>query len=214
MSIIVGGDERLTDEGDETFKLEGRGLTNLDLIDARGRRKYLNAAERRAFIAAARKREHEVFMLCWLLHDTGCRLSEALALTPERIDHAGQMIIFESLKKRRRGIYRAVPCSPKLIKALRAMTSDNAMPIWPWHRMTAYRRIKEIMTEIGVRGPHATSRGLRHGFGVAAVESGVPLNLIQRWLGHARMETTAIYADAVGEEEIKIASRLWTRFTE
>jgi integrase len=35
-------------------------------------------------------------------------------------------------------------------------------------------------------------------------------NLVQRWLGHAQLSTTAIYADAVGEEECHIAARLWT----
>jgi integrase len=34
-------------------------------------------------------------------------------------------------------------------------------------------------------------------------------NLVQRWLGHAQLATTAIYADAVGEEERGIAARLW-----
>ena len=41
--------------------------------------------------------------------------------------------------------------------------------------------------------------------GVACIEKGIPLNLVQRWLGHARLTTTAIYADAVGEEERHIA---------
>ena len=50
---------------------------------------------------------------------------------------------------------------------------------------------------------------LRHGFGVAAVTAGVPLNLVQKWLGHAQLSTTAIYADAVGEEEHAIAVRMW-----
>jgi hypothetical protein len=29
-------------------------------------------------------------------------------------------------------------------------------------------------------------------------------------LGHARLSTTAIYADAVGDEEHHIAARIWT----
>lgn len=54
-------------------------------------------------------------------------------------------------------------------------------------------------------GPQASPKGLRHGFGVAAVSAGVPLNLVQRWLGRAQLTTTAIYADAVGTEEKDIA---------
>jgi integrase/recombinase XerD len=41
-------------------------------------------------------------------------------------------------------------------------------------------------------------KGLRHGFGVQAVSAGIPLNLVQRWLGHSQLSTTAIYANAVG----------------
>jgi site-specific recombinase XerD len=50
---------------------------------------------------------------------------------------------------------------------------------------------------------------LRHGFGVAAVSAGIPLNLMQKWLGHAQLSTTAVYADAVGAEEKDIARRMW-----
>jgi integrase/recombinase XerD len=32
---------------------------------------------------------------------------------------------------------------------------------------------------------------------------------VKRWLGHAHLSTTAIYVDAVGEEERGIAARLW-----
>ena len=33
--------------------------------------------------------------------------------------------------------------------------------------------------------------------------------MIQRWLGHARLETTAIYLDVHGEEERELAMRVW-----
>jgi len=41
------------------------------------------------------------------------------------------------------------------------------------------------------------------------VKKGIPLNMVQKWLGHAELSTTAIYADAVGAEEQEIASRMW-----
>ena len=34
-------------------------------------------------------------------------------------------------------------------------------------------------------------------------------NLVQKWLGHAQLTTTAIYANPVGEEEQSIAARMW-----
>src|SRR4051794_32173219 len=41
-------------------------------------------------------------------------------------------------------------------------------------------------------GPHATPKGLRHAFGIKAVTSGVPLNMLKKWLGHAQLSTTSI----------------------
>ena len=54
-----------------------------------------------------------------------------------------------------------------------------------------------------------TPKGLRHSFGIHAIRSGALLDLAQRWLGHASMTTTAIYLDALGEEEREIAARMW-----
>lgn len=56
-------------------------------------------------------------------------------------------------------------------------------------------------------GLNANSKGLRHGVGVAALQSGIPLNLVQRWLGHAQLSTTAIYA--IEPEEQAISARMW-----
>ena len=48
------------------------------------------------------------------------------------------------------------------------------------------------------------------GEGLIGVKKGMPRNLEPRWLGHAQLATTAISADAAGEEERHIAARLWT----
>ena len=58
-------------------------------------------------------------------------------------------------------------------------------------------------------GPHRSPKGLRHGYGLAAIASGVPLNVLQQVLGHAKMETTAIHANALGDEKKKIVARMW-----
>jgi integrase/recombinase XerD len=33
--------------------------------------------------------------------------------------------------------------------------------------------------------------------------------MAQKWLGHAQLSTTAIYADATGPEEKRLAERMW-----
>jgi integrase len=92
----------------------------------------------------------------------------------------------------------------------RTKKDSPSPPLWDFGRTTAWKKVLEVMKAAGVKGPQATPKGLRHGFGVAAIQAGIPLNLLQRWLGHAQLTTTAIYANAVGPEERNIAARMWT----
>ena len=90
----------------------------MNLFDSTGQRKYLSSAERKAFLQAAKQQPREIRTFCLTLYYTGCRISEALALTPQRIDLAECHLTFESLKKRRRGIFRSVPVPLSLIDTL------------------------------------------------------------------------------------------------
>lgn len=191
----------------------------MSLYAADGSRKYLTAGERAGFLKAAETADRRARTLCMTLAYAGCRLSEALALTADRVDLAAGVLVFETLKKRRDGVYRAVPAPPALLEALDLVHGvreaqarrdrGRGARLWPWSRMTAWRRVHEVMGAARLAGPHASPKGLRHGFGVAAVSAGIPLNLVQKWLGHAQLSTTAIYADAVGAEEKTIAARMW-----
>ena len=44
--------------------------------------------------------------------------------------------------------------------------------LWPWGRMTGWRVVHRVMQDAGLAGPHASPKGLRHGFGVQAVSKG------------------------------------------
>ena len=189
-----------------------------ELFTSDGLRKYLTAEERKIFLLEAEKGSRELRTFCCVLVHTGCRISEALALTPEHLDLSEGVIVFESLKKRRKGIFRAVPIPPSLSDALELVhdirkkkrSKAKQKPIWTWSRSSAWRYIKAVMDDAGIgEGPWASPKGLRHGFGVEAVSQGIPLNMLQKWLGHAQLSTTAIYANAVGEEEKNIAARMW-----
>jgi integrase len=188
------------------------------LYDQQGHRKYLTKTERQAFMDAARRAAHEIETFCLTLAHTGARNSEVLALVPLRIDMSANAIIIESLKKRKRGAYRAVPVPSELLIRLnevhglfdRRFDPDlSRARIWNWSRTTAWNRVKTLMAAAGiVKGP-AMPKALRHAFGVGGTQSGVPLNIIQRWLGHADIQTTAIYTDVMGDEERMLADRMW-----
>lgn len=65
------------------------------------------------------------------------------------------------------------------------------------------------MRRAGIAESVCKPKALRHAFAVEAGQKGIPLNIVQRWLGHARIETTAIYASAIGDEERNLARRAW-----
>jgi len=64
------------------------------------------------------------------------------------------------------------------------------------------------MSEANIEGAQATPKGLQYGFGIYAIaDCKIPLNMVQKWLGHAEIKTTAIYANAIGKEERDIANK-------
>ncbi len=177
-----------------------------------GQRKYLTSSEVDSFVKSAKGTSIEVQSFCWMLAFSGCRISEALSLTRDSIDFEAKYVIIRCLKKRGKRVFRAIPLPPDYLKLLRrwlGQVKNGTSPLWPWSRMTGYRRICEVMQAAGVKGSYATPKGLRHAFGVRAIQASVPLTLVQRWLGHADIKTTAIYTGAMGPEEREIAARMW-----
>ena len=181
------------------------------MFDRQGNRKYLNGAERRAFLRVA-KNEPDALRraFCLTLFHTGCRISEALNVTAERLDLANKAVVFETLKQRKRGHFRAVPIPDALVELLRqVIRAEPSARVWNFSRPTAYRLVKDCMARAGIMGGMASPKGLRHGFAVACLTQKIPLPTVQKWLGHARMETTAIYLEVSGDEERELAKRLW-----
>jgi integrase/recombinase XerD len=185
------------------------------LYDREGRRKYLTIQERRLFLKAAAEMPDEDRVFALVLAYSGGRISEVLALCPGRLDPSAHLLVFESLKKRRRGVFRAVPLPAFVFHELASIlppTSAPDTPIWPWKRTTAWKRVRRIMHRAGIKGPQASPKGLRHSFAVTSLQAGVPITLIKRWLGHSRLSTTETYAEAIGPEEEVIAAKFWKSF--
>ena len=183
---------------------------------ASGQRKYLNADERRRFIAAAERAEPRVRTLCLTLAYIGCRISEALNLTGGDIEVASGLIAVRSLKKRGKLLVRQVPAPPALLTELARVHRlglddgiDPTLRLWRWGRTRAWQLVKGVMAAARVGQLPASPKGLRHAFGVHAILSGVSLNLVQRWMGHQDIATTAIYTNVLGTEERAIAARMW-----
>jgi integrase/recombinase XerD len=198
--------------------MAGRNLGTMSLHAPFGGRKYLNAAERQRFLRASNSAPPRVRLFCCVLFWSGSRVSETLALTANDIDVDDRVAILETLKRRKKGVVRQVPLPAHLVRnldrefRLRDLQRDSNVAgkrLWPWSRTTAWRHVKRMMSLADVSQSAAMPKGLRHGFGVAAFRKAVPPHLVQRWLGHASLETTAIYGDVAGDEEREFAARMW-----
>ena len=67
------------------------------LHDPAGRRKYLTANEVAKFLEASKEADREVRTFCQCLAFTGCRITEALQLTADRIDLANRVLAADAL---------------------------------------------------------------------------------------------------------------------
>lgn len=180
-------------------------------------RKYVNLSERAALIDRLhwlpKRRRLFVLTLIW----TGARVSEVLALVPASFQIDVAVVAVQTLK-RRCAVTREIPIPPVLMAELgrefglreAQRDSDTALrPLWRFHRVTAWRVIKAAMEQAGIHGVRATPRGLRHAFGVNTLGANVPLDLVQRLLGHTSLRTTAIYTQAIGPEQRALTARFW-----
>jgi integrase/recombinase XerD len=201
----------------QEFSLPRRGGTEASLYGPDGARKYLNRDERQRVLAATAVLPTDRALFVLTLAWTGARVSEVLSLTPTSFQIERGIVAIRTLKRKRHHV-REVPIPPELMGALdrhfrfaalqRTLRTADTL-LWRWHRTTAWRVIKKVMHRSRIAGCRACPRGLRHAFGVGTLQSGVPLNVIQRWLGHARMTTTTIYAETCGTDEVEFAKRFW-----
>ena len=115
-----------------------------------GDRLYLTQAERERFETAAALESREVRTFCDVLLYTGCRLSEALELTAGAVELSEGVIRIESLKKRRKGIFRRVPVPPAVldrvdmvhgVRDLQKSREGRHTLLWTWSRTTAWRKV-------------------------------------------------------------------------
>lgn len=195
----------------------------MSLYTFAGERKYLSASERKRFYAALSVLENPIQRtFCEVIYWTGCRPGEALALSALNIDIGEGMVIIRSSKKRgelKGKHFRPVPVPTAFIEELDAVhdiRDAQHQPdrgantrLWPFSRTTGWRIVRTVMDAAGIGGVKGSARGLRHALGVHAAITEVPEIRIQSWLGHASLETTAIYLSATGAEDRAIAERMW-----
>jgi integrase/recombinase XerD len=195
-------------------------MSEMRLTDTAGNRLYLNAEERAAFLAAARRQPARDRTLCETLHYTGCRPSELLEITPARIDLSGGTITIRSLKKRKDAsgrskiVYRSVPVPPEYLDTLNTAhgireaqksRKQASAPIWALSRVRVWQIVKRIMIEADIPdAPHRSPKGLRHGFGInaAAANSVLIISFLFIYLSSIKYKNPASTNQSASTTEI------------
>ena len=109
------------------------------------------------------------------------------------------------LDKGKGGKSRYIPLLPELAQELRTHLGDRRTGyLFETMRSAAYspRRVQQIVKDVAERAkiakrvyPHL----LRHSVATTLLERGMPIDQIQKFLGHSKLETTQIYAESTTE---------------
>ena len=136
---------------------------------------------------------------------TGLRISEALALrrVDLRLDQDPPIIVVRANSpgnKARKG--REVPVPADLVESLRDLASfhnkDHYQPVIDLSRQRVGQVMKEAARQLGIDPPRAHPHAFRHTYGRNCVLRGVPVPVLQKWLGHASMIDTQRYVELAG----------------
>jgi len=163
-------------------------------------------------IAGGRPYGLRIRALIVLLWRAGLRISEALALSETDLELAQGSILVRRGKGGRRRVVgmdewgwsqlrpwlelrRRLPVGP-LLCVVSPPTAGG-----PWSSAAARARLRQLGEKAGVRRRFAPHQ-LRHAHAVEMAREGVPLNVIQRQLGHANLGVTSIYLQGIDSAEI------------
>ncbi len=149
------------------------------------------------------------FAIIQVFLQTGIRVSELANLKIDDIDLQNY-----NLKVTGKGmVQRNIELEPKGVQAIKSWLnvrpqsySDNLFLNYQGEPLSE-RGIRKIVTKYrklsGIT-KKASCHSLRHTFGTYKVENGAPILQVQKWLGHANLNTTQIYVHMVRQNAKKI----------
>ena len=164
----------------------------------------LSRGEVQTIINGVRQPHHRVCLST--IYACGLRISEGVGLQVCEIDSARMQLHLRSGKGNKD---RCVPLPTQTLDQLRQLWRSHQHPIWlfpsrtqggilhpeatsPMSKSSVNAAFRAALAESGVTKA-ATVHTLRHSWATHLLEAGVHLRLIQVWLGHRSIRTTAHY---------------------
>jgi len=194
----------------------GRSFAVLDAARPRRRSRLpevLTLAEVQRTLAAIRRPDLHAAAVA--VYSCGLRRSEAADLRTQWIVGDGTLL---HVHGRKGGADRLVPLPRRTLELLREhwrraqpsgdyLFESSCRPGMPLHHDTLRRAVKEAAREAGI-ARRIRLHTLRHSYATHLLERGVPLQLIQRYLGHRNLQTTTVYAHLTGPTEERARAAL------
>lgn len=155
-------------------------------------------------------REHS---LVEMFFASGCRLSELKDLNKNDINWEKRSFIVNGKGNKERECYFTIKTAIWVKKYLNSRKDDDpALFITerkPYRRISV-ERIREIIKEIAKHAgidvnvyPHK----IRHTYATHLLNNGAPLEVVQEFMGHTKIETTKIYCQLSGERRRELYRR-------
>lgn len=149
----------------------------------------LSAEELTKFLSDIRRHKLEPFFLFCLL--TGCRRSEGLSLKWSDIDFDKNVIHIRGTKTLTSD--RTLPLFPDCAALLQRLNKGKSERVFPHRASYVTHEFKKVC-------PAHKLHDLRHTFATRCLECGISMKVVQIWLGHSRIETTASVYTHVPDE--------------
>jgi integrase/recombinase XerD len=172
----------------------------------------LSRAEVERLLATIHVPKHRA--LFTTVYGAGLRISEACVLRTTDVDRQRMLIHVHGGKGAKD---RLVMLSPRLLACLEAYwrrarpPGPYLFPGRPSHRpisrKAAHRVLSKALAQCAFT-KHVTPHSLRHAFATHLLEAGTDLRIIQRLLGHARIDTTARYTHVTALHTSRVLSPL------
>ena len=152
-------------------------------------------------VALIERTDYHAKVLMLLQWRAGLRVSEALALAwPDLYLDSDKPTL--RVRNGKGGKARMVPVHEELAQALTVwrrygrhvgrLYTETRSTAWRWVK-EAYERAVEFQEMPS--GRQIGNHTLRHSCARHWLASGIPINIVQRWLGHSSMQTTLIYLE-------------------
>lgn len=186
----------------------GRDWKTLDLLRAESEHRLpaiLSLEEVHRLLNAATPLHNRVYFTT--VYSCGLRLHEALSLQVSDIDSARYMVHVHRGKGAKD---RYVPLPHDTLELLRIYWKTHRNPTWlfpatgrdhkhlatatsPMSRSSVQGAFRKATQRAGIIKRDVGIHTLRHSYATHLLEAGVNLRAIQRYMGHARLETTMLY---------------------